>query len=87
MFHYVYLLRSKLDNSFYVGYTRNLKRRLMEHNSGLNSSTKHSKPWDLIFFEGYLNEVDAKRREKYLKTNQGARIIKRMIKEYLFDKR
>ena len=87
MFHFVYLLQSELDNSFYIGYTNNLKRRLMEHNAGLNISTKHSKPWKLVFFEGYLDENDAKRREKYLKTSQGARMLKRIIKEYLFNTR
>lgn len=87
MFHYVYLLQSELDESFYIGYTTNLKRRLMEHDDGKNFSTKHSRPYKLIFFEGYLNEKDAKRREKYLKTSQGSRVIKRMIKEYLYNKK
>ncbi len=85
MFHFVYLLQSKLNDKMYVGYTSNIKKRLMEHNSGLNFSTKSDRPWNLIFFEGYLNIDDAKRREKYLKTNQGARLIKRMIKEYLYN--
>ena len=87
MFHYVYLLQSELDESFYIGYTTNLKRRLMEHDDGKNFSTKHSRPYKLIFFEGYLNEKDAKRREKYLKTSQGSRLFKRMIKEYLYNKK
>lgn len=87
MFHYVYLLQSDTDQSFYIGYTSNIKRRLMEHNNGLNFSTKHGKPWRLIFFEGYVDEKDARRREKYLKTNQGARLVKRMIKEFLYNKK
>lgn len=87
MFHCVYLLQSKIDESLYIGYTNNIKKRLLEHNSGKNFSTKRSKPWKLIFFEGYLDEKDARRREKYLKTNQGARLIKRMIKEYLYSRK
>lgn len=87
MFHYVYLLQSESDASYYIGYTQNLKRRIKEHNNGLNFSTKHSRPWKLIFFEGYRNNLDAKRREKYLKTSQGARLLKRMIKEFLYEKR
>lgn len=87
MFRYVYLLQSEVNDCLYVGYTANIKRRLLEHNKGQNFSTKHNRPWKLIFFEGYLNEEDAKRREKYLKTNQGARMIKRMIKEYLYHKK
>jgi putative endonuclease len=87
MFYYIYLLQSELNQAFYIGYTGNIKRRLLEHNNGLNFSTKREKPWRLIFFEGYINEKDAKRREKYLKTNQGARLLKRMIKEFLYSKK
>lgn len=84
MFHIVYLLQSKQDAGLYIGYTVNLKRRIMEHNKGLNFSTKSKRPWQCIFFEAYLNGDDAKRREKYLKTNQGARLLKRMLKEFLY---
>lgn len=84
MFHYVYLLRSKKDDSLYVGYTKNIKKRLEEHNLGKNFSTKAKKPWVLIFFEAYVEQGDATRREKYLKTSQGSRLVKRMLKEYFF---
>ena len=53
---------------------------------GMNISTRKQKPWELIFFEAYLSEKDARRREKYLKTNQGSRALKRMIKEFLLLK-
>jgi putative endonuclease len=69
-----------------VGYTSDLRRRLKEHNEGRNFSTKHSKPYEVIFYEAYLCEDDAKRREKYLKTSQGSRMLKRMVKEYLYNK-
>jgi len=84
MFHIVYTLQSDIDGSFYIGCTDDIKRRLKEHNLGLNFSTKSKKPWKLMFFEAYLNQNDAKRREKYLKTNQGSRLLKRMLKEYLY---
>jgi len=84
MFHYVYLLQSEKSQSLYIGYTKNLRRRLEEHNLGLNFSTKADKPWKIIFYEAYASPDDAKRREKYLKTNQGSRSLKRMIKECLY---
>ena len=87
MFHVVYVLQSEIDGGLYIGYTKNVKRRLVEHNRGLNFSTKSKKPWQLIFFEAYLDEKDAKRREGYLKTSQGARLLKRMLKEYFYKKR
>lgn len=85
MFHIVYVLQSEQDGGLYTGYSSNLKKRFKEHNSGLNFSTKHSKPWRIIFFEAYLNETDARRREKYLKTSQGSRLLKRMLKEYFYE--
>lgn len=87
MFYYVYLLESIESGRLYIGYTTDLPRRIKEHNHGLNFSTKPYRPWRLVYYEACLNEKDAERRERYLKTNQGARLIKRRIKEYLYLKR
>ena len=82
--YFVYVLRSLKNRSLYIGYTHNLKKRILEHNRQGNLSTKAYAPWKLIFFEGYLESKDAQRREKYLKTNQGSRLLKRMLKEYFY---
>lgn len=87
MFHCVYILESSKNGTLYIGYTSDLKRRLQEHNRGLNFSTKSFLPWRLIHWEFYLHEKDAKRRESYLKTNQGSRLLKRMLKEYFYAKK
>lgn len=84
MFYYVYILQSKMTGELYKGYTVDLVKRLKEHNHGLNFSTKRQRPWNVIHYEAYLNEKDAKRREKYLKTSQGMRLIKRGLKEYFY---
>ena len=87
MFHYVYALESLKNKQFYADYTTNLKRRLSEHNQKKNFSTKHYASWRIIHVEAYLNEKGAKRRENYLKTSQGMRLLKRMLKEYLYESR
>ena len=87
MFHFVYILESKKNGNLYIGYTTRLKERLKEHNRGLNFSTKPYIPWQIIPYEAYLNIKDAKRREKYLKTSQGRRLLRRMLKEYFYEKR
>lgn len=84
---YVYVLESMTQDWLYVGFTPNLKARLEKHNQGLVSSTKPYRPFRIIHYEAYLNETDARRREKYLKTSQGARLLKRMLKEYLHEKK
>ena len=87
MFHCVYVIESTKIGNLYIGYTTNIKRRLLEHNRGLNFSTKPYRPWHLIYCEVCLNEKDAKRREGYLKTSQGSRLLKRRLKEYFYNKK
>ena len=82
-FYYIYVLRSKKDGKNYTRYTKNLKLRLQQHNSGKVESTKHRLPLALIYFEGGLNQRDATHREKYLKTAWGKRYIKNRLKNYL----
>lgn len=82
MFFYAYVLESIKDGNRYIGYTENLKRRIEEHNKGLSFATKFRLPFKLIYFEGCLNEDDAKRREYYLKTTQGRRFLGLRLLEY-----
>jgi putative endonuclease len=82
---YTYVLEG-VGGELYVGYTTDLKKRLQEHNQKLNSSTKRYGPWKLIYYEASLERLDSKRREGYLKTTQGKRLLKRRLKEYLYKK-
>ena len=82
-FFYTYVLQSSKDLNFYVGYTNNLVKRIEEHNKGKVASTKNRVPLKLIYWEGCLNQQDATRREKYLKTSWGKRFIKNRLKSYL----
>ena len=84
---YVYVLLSKKDNRFYVVYTDNLKRRLMEHNDCKVPSTKYRLPLILVYYEACLNQHDSTQREKYLKTAWGKRYIKNRIKHFLLELR
>jgi len=84
---YVYLLESKENGNLYIGYTADLKKRLLEHNQGKNISTRPYMPWEMIYYEACLNKEDAMRREKYLKTSQGRRLTKRRLKEYFYTKK
>ena len=65
---------------FYVGFTKNLKRRIQEHNHGKVCSTKYRRPFELVYFEGCRNIDDALHREKYLKTTYGKRYLQNRIK-------
>ncbi len=82
-FYYVYVLRSLVKDFIYVGFTTDLKRRFSQHNNREELSTKHYAPLELIYYEAYRNEKDAKRRERYLKTTKGKTTLKIMLKELL----
>jgi len=64
---FVYVLRSKKDKKLYIGFTNDLRYRIQKHNSGLNKSTKFRRPFELIYYEAYKSEEDAKKREEMLK--------------------
>jgi len=80
---YVYVLISERDGLFYTGYTSDIMSRLNEHNSGKVSSTKNRKPFILIYWEGCLDQQDATRREKYLKSGNGKIYIRNRLRNYL----
>lgn len=84
---FIYVIESLKNETIYHGMTDNLGRRLKEHNRGENFSTAKSCPWRYIYIEGCLNKKDAVRREEYLKTTQGSRLLKRRLKEYYYDKK
>ncbi len=64
--YYVYVLATLDGSKTYIGYTSDLKRRLNEHNTGRNTSTRGYQ-WKLIYYEAYLSKEDAKERERKLK--------------------
>lgn len=79
---YVYILQSNKDNKLYIGFTNDLQKRLLKHNTGKVFSTKSRRPLRCIYIEICLNKQDAKQREKYLKTGAGKRFIKQRLYYY-----
>jgi putative endonuclease len=70
--YYVYVLRSDRNGKRYMGSSSKTgAERLIEHNSGTNTFTRHNRPWRLIHEETFATKVEALRREKFLKSGQG----------------
>ncbi len=80
---FVYILQSGKQR--YIGSTIDIQRRLKEHNTGQNHSTKAYASWKLIYYEAHTNKLDAERREKYFKTNSGKQALARMLRKYYED--
>lgn len=63
----VYLIRSKIDGSYYVGISENPNKRLDEHNSGKLKTTSRKKPYDLVYTKEYPDYKSARKHEIWLK--------------------
>ena len=74
--YYVYVIKSLVKNYIYVGMTNDIERRVLEHNSGENKSTKAYKPFILIHKEQFETRIEARKREKYLKSGIGKEFLK-----------
>ena len=82
-FYFVYVLLSERDGKFYIGSSSNVEQRVVEHNSGKNTSTVNRRPLKLIFYEAFPTKTDALRREHYFKTTKGKVTIRQMNRDYL----
>ena len=81
--YYVYVLLSDKDKQLYIGYATDLKKRVEKHQSAFVRATKYRLPIKLLYYECYLIESDAKRREKYLKGGKGRSELKIQLHDCL----
>ncbi len=73
--YYVYVLWSTKLRKRYVGSTAQIEKRLNEHNHGSNKFTKGGIPWIIIYQEEYPTKTEALKREKFLKSGQGRKLL------------
>ena len=73
---FVYALKSQTRNYIYVGLTDNVERRLNQHNSGYERTTKPYVPFKVVLVETFDTRELARRREKYLKSGIGKEFLK-----------
>jgi len=76
----VYILKNSLSNRYYIGSTNDIIRRISEHNRGQTRSTNQKGVWEIIYTEKYNDELEAKRREKLIKSYKGGNAFKKLIK-------
>lgn len=76
--YYVYVLLLQ-NHDLYIGYTDNLKNRVINHQEGKSKFTKPYRPVKLVYYEAYLAKDDATKREYHLKTGQQREHLKQRI--------
>ena len=77
--HWVYILQSVKDQRYYIGCTNDLDRRIKEHNFGQTKSTRHRRPFVLVYKEESLNRITAYHRELEIKSYKGGNEFKKLI--------
>ncbi len=82
MFFYVYLIKTTkgFKNKSYVGYTNNIKNRLIKHNSNKGAKATKGYKWEVVFTKRFKSKMTALSYEYKLKKNRTERL--KLIKEY-----
>ncbi len=75
----LYILYSKSIDSYYVGYTNSMERRLAEHNRKKGKFTDRGIPWEIAYHEVYENKIEAMDREKVIKSKKSRSFIIELI--------
>ena len=74
MNYYVYMLKSNsIKPITYVGYTNNIKKRILLHNSGKGAKFTRGRKWAIIYREKFKSKKEAISREYYIKNNRSLR--------------
>jgi len=80
---YVYMLKSTSFKPItYVGYTKDLKKRISLHNCGKGAKFTRGRKWILIYKEKYKSKREAISREYYIKKN---RVLRNKLKNENFN--
>lgn len=75
----VYILKNSVTGKHYIGSTNDLVRRFSEHTRGHNRSTRQKGTWEVIYTEEFENMLEARRREKLIKSYKDGNAFKRLI--------
>jgi putative endonuclease len=76
---YTYILESQKNGKFYIGYTKDLSRRVDKHNAGHTISTKSGIPWQLVWSHTFESKTQAMKLEKALKRLKNKKMLRLII--------
>ena len=76
---FIYIIHSSKWNRYYIGSTQDIDQRLKDHNAGRTKSTKHGKPWTMVYFEKFDTLQQARAREAELKRKKSRKYLEFLI--------
>jgi putative endonuclease len=77
---YIYIIYSPSSNIYYLGYSKDPARRLIEHNSKpFDTFTSKHRPWLLkAYFECSAVEADAIQIERFIKKQKSRKLLEQL---------
>ncbi len=83
MAFYIYILYSPVANKYYIGFSENPEKRLLEHNNPIHSKfTSKYIPWELkTFFLASNNKGDVMKIERYIKNMKSRKYTENLISD------
>ena len=75
----VYVLESQKNGRYYIGYTGDIEARLAHHNGGKVKATRYLRPLKVLYTESFETGLEARRRERYLKSLKSTTAIQRLV--------
>jgi putative endonuclease len=79
--YFVYVLRNGINKHLYKGVTKDLNKRIKEHNQGKHKYTSQYCPWEIAYYEEFENFSDARAREFFLKSGAGREFLRRVLEK------
>ena len=79
MDHFVYILLSEKDGSFYIGSSKDPFQRLLKHNAPHKGYTAKKQPWKIVYTEKLEDKRSALKREKFLKSQKSHEFLLNLI--------
>jgi putative endonuclease len=71
----VYVLKAKPGET-YIGQSKDSEKRLERHNRHSSKATRFEKDWCLVHEESFASRALAVKREKFLKSGDGRRVLR-----------
>jgi putative endonuclease len=78
---YTYIIQSSVSDKYYIGFTHDLKSRLIAHNHSKNKGyTRKFQPWLLVYYKPFNTKEEAIKHEDYLKSLKSKIALREIIK-------
>jgi putative endonuclease len=77
--YHVYILQSLSDGSYYIGYSKDLNKRFLQHNRAKTGYSAKKIPWELVYSEAFNLKSAAIIRERFLKNQKSRDFIRKLI--------